>query len=225
MNRFVKILLLAVLFTGVSMNEKICNHLGFGPNLHHDPSEVKVQNNTQKEDIVASAESYYVSDSLFKWDEHLLEWVNTGREHERELDSLLENVENHPSDSPIEIDWKILLDIEYKLRYFKELDMEVYAPVFSKALKALHGKEVVIQGFVIPFYEEEEIISLSQNPFAACFFCGKASPASIISLYLKDNGPRYKMDDFLKFKGRLYLNYDDPNEFYYILREAKEVRR
>ena len=65
-------------------------------------------------------------------------------------------------------------------------------------------------------------MSLSYNPYASCFFCGKASPASVMSMYLKDEDVRYKMDDFKTFRGTLHLNYDDPNEFYYILRDARE---
>lgn len=124
---------------------------------------------------------------------------------------------------PIEIDWQVLINIDYELRYFKELDMEMYDPVFSKAVEALDGKEVIIEGYIIPFEVEEELLTLSLNPYASCFFCGNASPASVISLYLKEKGQRYKTDDFKKFRGTLYLNYDDPNEFYYILRDAEEV--
>ena len=114
------------------------------------------------------------------------------------------------------------MDINYELRYFKELDMEIYAPVFSEAVKALDGKEVILEGFVLVFDEEPDLLSLSANPYASCFFCGKASPASVISMYLKKKRKRYKMDDFKKFRGTLHLNHDDPNEFYYILRNATE---
>ena len=43
-----------------------------------------------------------------------------------------------------------------------------------------------------------------------------------MNLYLKDQRKRYRMDEFVKFKGTLHLNSDDPNEFYYILRNAVE---
>lgn len=140
-------------------------------------------------------------------------------------DSITLEKDYHNDDAisgPIEIDWQVLLDIDYELRYYKEFDMEMYDPVFSKAVEALDGKEVVIEGYVIPFEVEEELLTLSFNPYASCFFCGNASPASVISLYLKEKDQRYKTDDFKKFSGTLYLNHDDPNEFYYILRDAKE---
>jgi len=114
------------------------------------------------------------------------------------------------------------MNIKYRLKYFSELDMEMYAPVFPESIKELDGKEIVIEGFVIPFDEEQELLSLSANPYASCFFCGKASPASVISMYLKNKRKRYKMDAFKKFRGKLELNHDNPNEFYYILHNAKE---
>lgn len=124
---------------------------------------------------------------------------------------------------PIKVNWKDLVNINYKLKYFEELETEMYAPEFNEAVTALHEKEVLITGYIIPVDPEGKQLSLSLNPYASCFFCGKASPASVISLYLKKKKKRYKIDDYKTFKGKLYLNYDNPNEFYYILKDAKEV--
>ncbi len=101
--------------------------------------------------------------------------------------------------------------------------MVAYAPIFNSNLEFLHEKEVIVEGFVIPLEDNQNPIALSSNPFSSCFFCGQASPASVISVYLKNEKKRYKTDDFKKFKGIIYLNYDDPNNFYYILREAIEL--
>jgi len=130
----------------------------------------------------------------------------------------------HPATSdPVMVDWRVLIDIDYELRYFEGIDMKVNAPVFSEAVKELDKQEIIIEGFVIPLDAAGDRLALSLNPYAACFFCGKASPASVISLYLKNKGKkRYKIDEFVEFRGVLYLNRDDPNEFYYILREARE---
>lgn len=127
-------------------------------------------------------------------------------------------------EEPIELDWDLLLDIEYELRYFPEHDVEAYSPIFTKALKAYHEKTVILEGFVIPIDETNDMLALSMNPFASCFFCGNASPASVTSLYLKENTKKYKTDDFVKFKATLYLNKDDLKDFYYILRDAEEVK-
>ena len=162
-----------------------------------------------------------VNDTVYVWDDYLLEWVPTNET----LSSLAEKPKGPPSTldltEPIDIRWPFLMNIQYRLKYFSEIDMEIFAPIFNDELKSLHGKEAIIKGYVLPF-EEEGILALSYNSFASCFFCGKASPASIISLYPAKK-KRYKIDDLVKFKGKLFLNEDNPDEFYYILRDAVEI--
>ena len=114
------------------------------------------------------------------------------------------------------------MDIRFQLRYNEEIEMEVYEPVFGKSQQVLDGKQVIIEGYVIPFDEDEEFLALSANPYASCFFCGEGSAASVISMYLKNKGKKYKIDDFKNFVGTLHLNSDDPQEFYYILKDARE---
>ncbi|MEO0733518.1 MAG: hypothetical protein AAFZ52_11825 [Bacteroidota bacterium] len=125
-------------------------------------------------------------------------------------------------EKPIAVSWRILIDIEYVLTYNKELDMEVYAPIFPDTLKSLSGKLVSIRGYIIPFDDSQETVALSANPYAACFFCGKASPASVLTLRFAKPGKQYQLDARRTFTGRLRLNYDDPEEFYYVLDDARE---
>ena len=224
MRRNLKILFASAFLAGVFTQDKICQHLGFGQKKYQ---EVSTSEGHGKEMIprenVLERDSF-IDDYLYRWDEQLLDWVLVD-----ETQDFLAQLVNHPAiqhsiSDPIEVDWQVLMDIKYRLRYFTEIDMEMFAPVFSKAVNALHGQEIIIEGYIIPIDEEEELLSLSFNPYAACFFCGKGSPASVISMYLKDKGKRYKIDDFKKFRGTLYLNNDDPNEFYYILRNAEEEK-
>jgi len=217
-----KILLAAFLAIALFTQDKMCEHLGFGQTKDHKAStdleqieELNLLKNPPEDD-------FFVNDSLYRWDEQLLHWATVGAFEEYQAVLAAYPPAVSAASQPIEIRWEVLMDIQYRLRYFKELNLEMYAPVFGNAQKALDGKEVIIEGFVIPFDAEEELLSLSANPYASCFFCGKASPASVISMYLSNKGKRYKMDDFKKFSGTLHLNTDDPNEFYYILRDAKE---
>jgi hypothetical protein len=217
------LILAAVLLTAVITREEIAEYLGFGQAETHDPPIEAEDSMALPEPEQAEAVSNPTTDSLYRWDEQLLMWVpeEEGPGPMAQLVTSTQEAE-HPQTEPIDLAWEVLMDIRYELRYFSELDMEIYAPVFPKAIKALDGKEVIIEGYVIPFDEEGELLSLSFNPYAACFFCGQASPASVISLYLKNKRKRYKVDDFRKFRGTLHLNSDDPNEFYYILRNARE---
>lgn len=122
---------------------------------------------------------------------------------------------------PIKIDWELLLDIKFTLKYIPEEDFSMYQPIFTDAVKALDGKEVIIKGYVIPIDEEGTELALSANPYSSCFFCGEASPASIMSIFLPKKERRFKTDDFRTFRGKLVLNYDDPNQFYYLLKGAR----
>ncbi|MEM9547870.1 MAG: hypothetical protein AAGA77_17945 [Bacteroidota bacterium] len=218
MKRILKILLFSALIVCVFTGYKFLDSIGMKSAEDQDTVEGNLVSNTE-----TSEGDYYTSDTIYRWIQEEYGWVATTESQEIHTNEpeIKSSIFDFTS-GPIELDWKILMDIQYKLRYFKELDMEVYAPVFSKEAERLHGKEVIIEGFVIPFDEEGELLSLSFNPYAACFFCGKASPASIISMYLKDDSKRYKIDDYKTFRGTLYLNHDDPNEFYYILKNARE---
>ena len=223
MGRNLKILMAAILIAGVFTQDMICKHLGFGQNRYHEVSTAARKGKERTPIDRTLKRDSFIDDNLYRWDEQIMDWIVVNGISDFNTQLVNYTANEHSLSDPIEVDWKVLMDIQYKLQYFKELDMEIYAPVFSNAVKALHGKEVIIEGYVIPFDEDEEVLSLSYNPYASCFFCGKASPASVMSLYLKES-KRYKVDDFKKFRGTLYLNHDDPNEFYYILREAKEEK-
>lgn len=227
MRKLLKIVVPIVLVILIVNRIQILDFLGFGI-TEQDSTVAAVV-----EDVPIDLEpdkpkgDYLINDSIYRWDEVHLEWV-TVTSSEKTLaktsfstPTALSSIRN--SKQPVPIDWQLLLDIEYQRKYFQEVEMEMFAPVFSEALKAINGKEVMIEGFVIPFDETGELLALSANPFASCFFCGKASPASVISMYLK-NKRVYKMDDFRKFRGVLKLNYDDPKEYYYILKDAEPVK-
>lgn len=219
MNKATKIILglflLALLFT----NKKLCEHLGFGQARMHDGIS-EVDSITEEED---PSGNYFVDDSIYQWDGYVLDWVGVNEDDSYEAE-FVHYVDDIKDTDAIEVSWELLTDIKYRLRYFKQIDMEMYAPVFNKKLKELDGKKVKIKGFVIPFEDQEGVVSLSANPFASCFFCGKASPASVMSMYFNDEVGLYKMDDYKTFKGILELNQDNPDEFYYILRDTEEVK-
>ncbi|MFN5365339.1 MAG: hypothetical protein ACK5CH_07995, partial [Bacteroidota bacterium] len=52
-------------------------------------------------------------------------------------------------------------------------------PLFTEQVKQLDGKMVSVEGFAIPLDPTGNQVTLSANPYSACFFCGKAGPASI----------------------------------------------
>jgi hypothetical protein len=223
MSTKIKILLAALLLIAVFSREKIFDYLGLNKAaVESRPVKVSQQAVSDTKEVIEQNEAF-IEDTLYYWDKQYYDWVPvvlTQEEYEQQINNPY--TISRTEKEPININWEELTDVFYHLRYFSDLDMEILAPIFSQSVKALDGKEVIIEGYVIPFDEEEKLLSLSANPYAACFFCGRASPTSIISMYLKNERKRYKMDDFIKFKGKLELNYDNPNEFYYILRNAEE---
>ncbi|MEM6398191.1 MAG: hypothetical protein AAF741_17700 [Bacteroidota bacterium] len=224
MPKSAKILLALILCTAVLTQEKICKHLGFGRSVVHQlPTNLNELKNSQIEEAQLEDDDSS-NEPVYNYDNQSLGW-KIEKDTQESYAQLVSNekTNNVSAGEIVEISWEMLMNIEYRLRYFDDLEMEVYVPVFGDDHKALDGKEVTITGYVIPFDLDGQFLSLSANPYASCFFCGQASPASVISLYLKNDKKRYKVDDFRRFKGTLHLNYDDPNEFYYILRDAREV--
>lgn len=225
MSKTLKIFLVAVLVTTVSTQEKVCDHLGFGQAAFHDgPFAAEPASDVGPSDSI-SGSSHFVNDTIYQWDEYMFDWVASADMpifEDRLVDSA--SLQQVPISEPIEINWRLLMEIKYRLRYFADIDMEMYSPVFGEAVEALHEKEVIIKGFVIPIDEEENMLALSFSPYSSCFFCGKGSPASVISMYMKTKKKRYKLDDVKRFKGILHLNHDDPDEFYYVLRDVTEVK-
>lgn len=166
---------------------------------------------------------YFVNDSVYEWSDQKVDWVAIDLYENYE--NTLENIEKKQFNSKKthKITWAELMDIDYRLRHFRYKQIDMFAPVFGSKLKSLDNQEVIIEGFVIPIDEDGEVVALSANSYAACFFCGNASPASVISMYMKDKEDSFELDDFRKFKGRLKLNHNDPDQFYYILENAEEL--
>lgn len=225
MTKRYKILIAILSFLALLTREKVCEHSGFGHAYLHG----SVLRASDSDSSGFSYEEFSFGSSMgdsFIADTKLNSEDGPGNKKLRPKAQFVSYTSiDQDIGEPIRADWKVLMDIDYKLQYYKEFNMEIYAPVFTKAVKKLHGKEVIIDGHVIPLDVKQEIIALSYNPYSSCFFCGQASPASVISLHLNDKNKRYKKDSFKKFRGTLYLNQDDPDEFYYILRDAVEMKK
>lgn len=121
------------------------------------------------------------------------------------------------------LSWQTLENIAFEKKFIKDLQASAMFPKFTDRLKHLEGTMVQINGFVIPLEPDASWVALSAYPNASCFFCGAAGPASVMTIRLKAGKHRYRIDEFLTFRGKLKLNVEDINEFYYILDEAVEI--
>jgi hypothetical protein len=94
-------------------------------------------------------------------------------------------------------------------------------PLFTDLVKKLDGQMVSVEGFAIPLDPGGKQITLSANPYSACFFCGKAGPASIMTVLFTTAEKGLHTDDYIYLTGRMRLNYADPSQPYYTLEHAK----
>lgn len=119
--------------------------------------------------------------------------------------------------------WKTLSKLTYTKQYDEMLGFKVDVPVFSDEIKKLEGKEVVIQGYIIPVegYKSHKEFIFSAYPYNMCFFCGGAGPETVMEVVAKKPVP-YTADP-IKLKGKLELNSKDINRLMYALRDAEKV--
>jgi len=129
-------------------------------------------------------------------------------------------------DGYILLNWQDLSQVKFEDTYNESIEEFIFFPVFSDTLRALNGKKIQIEGFVIPFEEtgDESFVVLSAYPYLQCFFCGGAGPETVIDILPKENLGRLKTDQKLTFKGKLRLNADDLDYLNYIMDDAEMVK-
>lgn len=132
-----------------------------------------------------------------------------------------------PTQGLTALDWMQLADMTMEYKYNEEFGFDIPYPVFGEKIQKLAGQEVTMEGFVllISADDDEEIVILSKYPYSQCFFCGGAGPESVVDILLTDEYLDHdmKMDQKVKFKGRLKLNADDLDHLNYIFEDAEIV--
>lgn len=117
--------------------------------------------------------------------------------------------------------WKNLSEVSYKIS--EDEFGELYLPEFSEKIKAMEGKDIIADGYIIPFegmFKPEHII-LSSLPLAECYFCGSGGPETVMEVMLKS--PIKYTSKRVKVRGKLVLNQKDPEKLMYILQEAELI--
>lgn len=123
------------------------------------------------------------------------------------------------NEQPIKAHWYTLSTIPLDGTW--KPNQEPPFPLFTEIVKKLDGQMVSVEGFAIPLDPGGKQITLSANPFSACFFCGKAGPASIMTVLFSNAEKGLHTDDYIYLTGRMRLNYADPSQPYYTLEHAK----
>jgi hypothetical protein len=97
-----------------------------------------------------------------------------------------------------------------------------FHPTFPRYLKELDGKQVSLQGFMQPLEGDLDCNSfmLIENP-VGCWYCEMPEMTGIVLVELPDGKSHAYTRKPLRITGKLKLNADDPENFLYILRDAK----
>lgn len=126
-----------------------------------------------------------------------------------------------PISSPKDtITWLILNDLEYK-ESPHEVYGTVYLPEFSKKVKKFANKKVIIKGYLVPV--DKTTWALSKNTYAACFFCGKAGPETVMGLTFKGDPGKLKMDANATVTGKFILNGTNVDDWMYSLVDVEII--
>ncbi len=115
--------------------------------------------------------------------------------------------------------WETLSTLEFEKSHDEY--GEIYLPKFGPEIKALAGKEIELDGYIIPFegmFGPTKLI-ISSVPIASCFFCGGAGPESVAEVYLRES-VKYTAKR-VKVTGKLTLNKENSDQLMYILKDAK----
>ncbi|KOF03909.1 hypothetical protein OB69_02540 [Roseivirga seohaensis subsp. aquiponti] len=122
--------------------------------------------------------------------------------------------------------WKTLSNVTVEKSFDEILSIDVEHYNFASQVKALNGKKISLEGWMIPLDElrGENYFVLSSLPFANCFFCGGAGPETVAEVFSKKEVKFTEKK--VRVTGVLTLNSDDPLRLMYILNdvEVEEVK-
>ena len=120
--------------------------------------------------------------------------------------------------------WELLSSVEIVTGYDDFMGTEIEQPKFSEQLILREGKEVTLEGFIIPLQQEsdQDYFVLSRFPYQSCFFCGQAGPETVVEVY-SDRSFRYT-DERVRVNGKLRLNRDNPLNLFYILEDCEVTK-
>jgi hypothetical protein len=115
--------------------------------------------------------------------------------------------------------WPKLYNIEYSA--VKDIDGGYEKPVFTKEVRDLEGKVVMLPGYLVPFEGglKSKRFMLSSLPLNACFFCGVGGPETVVEV-ITTKEVRYT-DKPVQISGILRLNDSDPDRMVYTLDDAE----
>lgn len=121
--------------------------------------------------------------------------------------------------------WNLFASTKFEPKFDEQLGEYLYHPVFTDNIRKLEGREVVLEGFYVPFAPGEgDYIILSKFPMSQCFFCGGGGPESVAEVNFARDPGRFQVDDLITIRGKLKLNQDDLEHLNFIITDAVLIR-
>jgi hypothetical protein len=117
--------------------------------------------------------------------------------------------------------WDMFAKTKFESKFNEKLGEYLFYPNFPPDLKAMVGKEIIIEGYYVPFAPEDgNYIIISKFPMSQCFFCGGGGPESIAEVNFTKQSLKFDVDDLITVKGKLKLNIDNLDHVNFIVDEA-----
>ena len=115
--------------------------------------------------------------------------------------------------------WNTLSMVTYQREFDATFGMDVEKPILNPIIRNFEGKEIELEGYIIPLTGkiEQSHFMLSRFPQSMCFFCGKAGPESAAQVFTKDGKKIAYTDKKIKVKGVLRINVTDITNLLYTL--------
>ncbi len=105
--------------------------------------------------------------------------------------------------------WTIFDQLMYKVE--KRNGNTYYTPFFPAALKALHGKKVVISGYMVPIHSgrRHHHFMLSVLPVFQCMFCGQDGIPAMVEVQVNQGKKIMFSEEPMTIIGTVFLNAHD----------------
>jgi hypothetical protein len=119
------------------------------------------------------------------------------------------------------ITWTDVVEIYAKEFRLKEKNPTSKINKNTMSLSDVANKKVTIRGYFLDLDPDGKWYMLSKNPFATCFFCGKAGPETILELLdYKNVKKKFKSDDLVEVTGVFNAIYDLEEKVSFVLEKA-----
>jgi hypothetical protein len=122
--------------------------------------------------------------------------------------------------------WALFAKTKFDAKYNEKAGEYFLMPTFSDDLKALVGKDIMLEGYYLPIdVEGDQYLIISKFPYSQCFFCGGAGPESIAEVYFKAKHDKFTADQYIRIKGKLKLNEGDIDHGNFMVEGAELIEK